>query len=337
MKRILTLVVFFSLSLTALGNAAMPGMWSTGHGGRFIPLFKEDSVHLGKIRMQRELVMINLYPGFAAVKGEYWMVNETDQPVSMRVGYPVNGRYDQQLVEHVMFRDLYNLMVLVNDQPANVVRAAEGYDSVHRVVNNMQVDNWFYWNVTFAPKSTTKITVYFLTNNNESRLSRGYAREDGNAFAYILETGRAWGGNIERGQVLIKLNEELELGDMRGVYPLNTLFGDDKHLQLAFTNLEPDSSDNILLWYDGGDSKFDFSAVQRNAAKYFSDLDAFPVKDFEATGFKKITKNDFTPNDSSITWFWVLLIAVAVFGLALLGVVIYFIYRVLKRTRRQQP
>jgi hypothetical protein len=334
MKRSLTLILLFFISLSGFGNAAMPGLWSTGHGGRFIPLFKEDSLHFGKVRMQRELVMINLYPGFAAVKGEYWMVNDTDEPVDMRVGYPVNGRYDQQEVNNVMFQDLYKLTVLVNDQQVNVTQPSQGYDSVYRVIDKMQMENWYYWRCTFAPKSTTKITVYFLTNNNESTLRQGYARENGNAFAYILETGRAWGGVIEKGEVLIKLNEGLELDDMRGVYPTNTLFGDDKHLQFAFTNLEPDSGDNILLWYDRVKEGFDFKQVENDATKYFAALDAFPVKEFDASGFKKINKDDFEPHDSGVTVFWVLLVAVVVFGLAVLGVVIYFIYRLVKRSRR---
>jgi hypothetical protein len=144
MKSFYLSIILFFVPFVMLGNAAMPGMWSTGHGGRFIPLFKEDSVHLGKIQMQRELVLINLYPGFAAVKGEYWMYNTTDKPVTMRVGYPINGKYEAEMVENVMFNDLHKLRALINDQPANVIKAADRYDSVYRVLDKMQMDNWYY-------------------------------------------------------------------------------------------------------------------------------------------------------------------------------------------------
>jgi hypothetical protein len=332
-KFIISTACLFS-ALFAMANAAMPGLWSAGHGGRFIPLFKADSIHLGKIQMQRELVLINLYPGFAAVKGEYWMMNTTDKPVTMRVGYPINGRYNAALVDNVMFRDLHNIKAAVNDQPVDVIRAAEGYDSVYKTIDEMQMENWYYFTCTFAPKQLTKITVYFLTNNNDAQLSRGYSRDEGNAFAYILETGRAWAGKIERGQVLIKLNEGLSLKDFRGVYPVNTLFGDDKHLQYAFTNLEPDSSNNILLWYHPGKEDFVFGSIISNAGKYFKELDAFPLNEFDTTDLKKIDKDDFEPHDKGLQWLLWLVIGILLIGVGVLVFVIWLIYRMIKKKRQ---
>jgi hypothetical protein len=339
MKKIL---IFFSCLLLlniAYSNSAMPGMWSTGHGARFIPLFKEDSVHFGKIQMQKELVMINLYPGFGAIKGEYWMYNTTNEPITIRVGYPINGRYDQDLVSNVMFDDIYNLKVLVNDAAVNVLKPAEGYDSVYRVMDEqskIQMQNWYYWTCTFAPKQLTKITVYFLTNNNEANLGRGYSREKGNGFAYILETGRAWAGEIESGQVLIRLKNELSLKDFNGIYPVNTLVGDDKHLKFSFTNLEPDSSDNILLWYAKRQEGFSFDNITKNAEQYFKELDAFPLSEFNNSSFKTLDKNDFKPHDSSTTWFWVVLIGVLLLGVALVVGVIVLIYKFIKRAKRKR-
>ena len=335
MRRLFVTLVACFTSLITFSNAAMPGLWSTGYGGRFIPLFKEDSIHLGKIQMQRELVLVNLYPGFAAVKGEYWMYNTTDQPVTMRVGYPINGSYEADLVENVMFNDLHKLRALINDQPVNVVKAAEGYDSVYREINKMEMQNWYYFTATFAPKQLTKITIYFLTNNNDATLGRGYGRDKGNAFAYILETGKAWAGRVERGQVLIKLNDGLSLKDFRGVYPVNTLFGDNKHLQFAFTNLEPDSSNNILLWYNiSNEEDFSFDKVLNTADQHFRDLDRFPLAEFETNDFKKVNKDDFAPHDSALTWLWVILIAIVVIALAVLAGLIYLIYRLIKRKKR---
>lgn len=338
MQRIIFLLVAVFTSMVAFGNAAMPGIWSTGHGGRFIPLFKEDSMHLGKIQMQRELVLINLYHGFAAVKGEYWMYNTTDKPITMRVGYPINGSYEADLVENVMFNDLHKLRALINDQPVNVVKAAEDFDSVYREVNKIQMQNWYYFTTTFAPRQLTKITIYFLTNNSDATLGRGYGRDKGNAFAYILETGRAWAGKIEKGQVLIKLNNDLSLKDFRGVYPVNTLMGDNKHLQFAFTNLEPDSSANILLWYNAGkkDGNFSFEKILNNADQHFRDLDRFPLAEFENTKFKKVNKDDFEPHDSGLTWFWIILIAIVVVALAILIGLIYLIYRLIRRKKRNK-
>jgi len=337
MKKWLVLLLCSGMTLMVYGNAAMPGIWQTGHGGRFIPLFKPDSLHLGKIQMQKELVLINLYKGYAAVKGTYWMYNQTDQPVTMRVGYPINGNYSNELVQNVMFNDLHRLTVLLNDQPVTVAKAGEGYDLLLQQADQLHADNWYYFSCTFAPKQLTKITVYFLTNNNDAILRRGYAKEPGNAFAYILESGRAWAGKIEEGRVLIALNDGLALKDMKGIYPPERLTGDDTHLQFAFSGLEPDSSDNILLWYNTGEhAAFNFDTVQDHAKHYFNLLDQFPVAAFNALNPAPVSQEDFTPHDSSMTWFWVILIGIAVVGIAVVVLVVYFIYRIFRKKKSKQ-
>jgi hypothetical protein len=115
------------------------------------------------------------------------------------------------------------------------------------------------------------------------------------------------------------------------------LFGDNKHLQFAFTNLEPDSANNILLWYDAGkNDDFSFDKVLNNADQYFSDLDRFALAEFESTDFKKVNKHDFEPHDSGLTWLWVILIGIAILALAVLGGIIYLIYRLIRRNKRNK-
>lgn len=331
-KSVLLLAALFAI-VQVFGNAAMPGLWQTGHGGRFIPLFKDDSLHFGKIQMQKELVLIDLFPGFAAVKGEYWMYNTTDQPITLRVGYPINGRYDAALVENVMFNDLHQLRAKINGQGVRILKAAD-YDSLE-LNDPTEAENWYFFTCVFPSKQLTKISVYFLTNNSEAKLGRGYGRDKGNAFAYILETGRAWAGKIEKGEVLIRLNKGLSLDYFRGVYPVNTLVGDDHHLKFAFTNLEPDSSDNILLWYTPDMPKgFNFQSVSNAATEYYRQLDIFPVAEFARNDFKKITKDDFEPHDSGLTWLWVVLIGIVVMAVAVLAGVIYLVVRLVRKRRK---
>ncbi len=335
MKIWLLSIAILLISIQSFGNAAMPGMWQTGHGGRFIPLFKEDSIHFGKIQMQKELVVVNLYPGFAVVKGEYWMYNTTDEPITMRAGYPINGQYNQELVDNVMFDDIYSLKVLINDQQTNYRKPMEGYDSAYRVIekNDMQMRNWYYWSCTFAPRQLTKITVYFLTNNSNTGLRSGYSVDKGNGFAYILETGKAWAGKIEQGQVLFHLKNGLTLKDIKGVYP-NGLTGDDTHLKFSFTNLEPDSSNNILLWYKSKTENFDFNAINKNAEQYYKEIDAFPVAEFNSTQFKAIDKSDFKVHDNTLTWVIVGIIAVVITGIVIVILLLRWLYKLIFKKKR---
>ena len=254
MKKLFLLLFFCSYSLTCTSNAAQPGLWNTGNGSQFYPLFAEDSIHFGKIKMKKELVLINLYKGYAVVKGEYWMHNTTNQDISMTVGYPVNGDLPNDIVDNIMFDRLYELKVLVNDEHINFSSTLDSnYQKSKTPLQQSAFRNndWYYWKTTFKAGSITKITVYFITDNSRAKLRKGYSSEKGNAFSYILETGKAWAGNIDSGKVLIQLNDGLTLKNIRGVLPDKTLKGNHTQLSFSFINLEPTPANNILIWYDG--------------------------------------------------------------------------------------
>jgi hypothetical protein len=202
-------------------------------------------------------------------------------------------------------------------------------DSSRVELNNEQ---WYYWKNTFAPNTVTKITVYFLTDNSKAGLRKGYNSDDGNAFTYVLESGRAWGGDINAGEVLIKLNGGLTLKNIHGILPANVLKGDDTHLQFTFTNLEPALSNNVLLWYEKKEKKtFDFTKIATDAGRYFKELDAFPVNEFNQPQFKIINKNDFKVTDTASWVFWGILIAVVLLGIAAVAGIIFLVVKLVKR------
>jgi hypothetical protein len=337
MKQILTVVLFVSLSFICLANVAMPGMWSAGHGSTFYPLFASDSIYFGKIRMQKELVLVNLYPGFAAVKGEYWMYNSTAEAITMHVAYPVNGTLTQEPVHNVMFDSLYAMKALINGQPVSIA------STINRKVNDTATidatssisgNDWYFWRTTFAPNTITKITVYFLTNNSNAVLRQGYDTEKGNAFSYILESGRAWGGTIDSGRVLIQLCGGLKMEDMMGVMPANAINGNEAHLEYSFNNLEPMPANNLLLWYKNKDEQFNFDTVLQRADTYLLALDRFPVQAFNKGNFKKIEKSDFKVFN---TTGWVIggvAVVVVVLILGAIGLVVFLLYRLFNKKKR---
>src|SRR5690606_17251296 len=86
---LLMAVVF---SQKAFANAAQPGIWNAG-GTVFTMLYPEDSLTFKKVQMQQELIYIQLYKGYAVVKGTYLFRNTTDEKLNFKMGYPVNGIY----------------------------------------------------------------------------------------------------------------------------------------------------------------------------------------------------------------------------------------------------
>ena len=332
MKKFFIIALCFCCAVKSFGNAAMPGIWSSGHGSQFYPLFEKDSVYFGKIKMQKELVQINLYPGFAAVKGEYWMYNTTDKPITITVGYPINGQYPQDIVDNVVFEDLYEIKVFVNGQMVATQKYPDtsgNIDATPASINEkIRNRGWYFWTTTFAPQTITKLTVYFLTDNSQARMRKGYNIKDGNAFAYILETGRAWGGSIDSGKVLIQLNDGLTLNNIKGILPDSTLTGDDTHIEYSFTSLEPMPENNILLWYeDEKDTSFDMNNIIQKSGDYYKSLDAFSLNAFDSRGFNLLHKNDFKIPDTASWIFGGIVIGVILFGALLIGVTIFVLYK----------
>ena len=324
-------------SVTSFANSAMPGLWQAGANGKFIPLFASDSIYFGKIQMQHEQILVNLYPGFAVVKGEYYMYNNTNEAINMHVAYPKQARFSDTLVENVIPSYIDALKVLVNDSPTELMRKKDlvvlPSSGPIATTNEQDYENWFVWTMTFAPKAFTKITVYFLTDNSHAKLSRGYSRDRGSAFTYVLESGRAWGGNIDSGKICIQLKEGLTTKDVKAILPYNTLKGDDTHLLYQFVNKEPAEKDNLLIWYkeSAQDSSFEYKIVPE-AAKYYAEIDGFDVTAFSSTALVPLQINDFEIHSSNpLSWIFYGMIA---FGGMILFVIIYALYRLIKRANR---
>ena len=308
MKKWTVLAFFYLISIEVSANIAMPGVWNAGVGGQFYPMFPADSIHFGKVVMQKELILVNLYPGFAVVKGEYRFVNTSGKTIRMHVGYPVNGHYPQRIVENVLYNDLYNFRANANGIPVKPYRLSDSANvNPTRLSGNdssfTKVSDWYVWEQEFPSGTVTTLTVYFITQNNLARFKKGYQSRDANAFGYVLESGRAWGSKIDTGQIMIKMNENLSLIEVLGILPDSLLKGDLHHLQYSFTNLEPEPSDNLLIWYDGAppDFKFDKKVIP-SADTLYQIMDAFPLTEFNNPAFTLISRKNFSVSKSGLTF-----------------------------------
>ncbi len=339
MRHVSLFVIGLLLQLLAVSNAAMPGIWQTGFGGRFLPLIAADSNNYGKIQMQSEQVLIDLYNGFSVVKGTYYMYNAQDTAVEMFTGYPQHGDYNQDIVRNIIIGDApFNLKVLVNGAAV----ACAAYNDSAMSANSLSTttvpvihgsrnyQTWFLWKMKFAPKKITTITVYFLTNNSKAKLSHGYSKSTGHAFGYVLESGKAWGGNIDTGNIFIRLMDGITLKNIAGILPDSTIKAANGKLVYSFINKDPSPADNLLIWYN---KEMDSIAFHLNVLPqtniYFETINSFPVNDFaNSSTWKTISLTDFEPKDSGMGTFF---IAVLVGGVLLAGLVIWLLVKVVMR------
>jgi len=341
MKKYILTFLFFYFSLNLFANSGPPGFFQMGGTTSFIPFFKKDSTDLQYIQMQKEWVSIMLYPGFAVVKGEYLMQNLSDKAIDFTTGYPINTQGYIPNAEMVAFDDLYALQVLVNGKTMKVKKMEEINEANVQLKELDILKNWYVWDMKFAPKTTTTITVYFIVNTNEAILRRGYYSREAQGFIYLLETGKVWAKNIEQGRVLIELQEGVELNQIEGILPLSSFLNDGtKYLIWDFENLEPDNKSNVVIRYAEPISNFDLEVVVKEAENYYKKIDEIPIKTLE-TGdhWKTLNKQNFT-----IDWTWQNTLTSALLFLGFAGVpiaivilgistLIYFIVRAFRKKK----
>lgn len=329
------LVGFCLIVNTAQANIAQPGVWSSGGTGSFSLLYPEDANAYKKIQMKQELVLVQLYRGFAAVKGTYWMYNGQNQPVTLKVGYPTSGDFEveQGMKMTVHFDSLYKISAKINGQPSPI---------------SSNQANWHVWQTTFAPEAVTKVEVYFLVNTNKSELIKGYDHLNNPIFTYVLQTGSIWKNPIEQGAILVHFNDGLKLSDLKGAQPDTALLSNiDKNLLLyRFNNLVPSPKNNFFLVYSEKNENFNFKNVIAKANGYFNELDAlpanwgfssdsFPDSWLKNTSFQQAEVVSYQKMSSGIPAGWQIGFGViVVVGLLIMGLVIWLIVKLVRRSSR---
>jgi hypothetical protein len=264
-------LLFSLLFLPLLANIAQPGIYNAGGTGTFSLLFPEDSAAYQQIEMQQEKVLIQLYRGFAVVKGTYWMYNTAADSLTIQVGYPVNASFPSRAYrDHldIDFDDLYQLRVKGNGAKVAVRRERLAED-------NYNMDNWYLWEQSFAPGELTQVEVWFLVNTNSAKILQGYNSDAHNAFLYLLETGSTWKGAIGQGEVIVQLRDGLQKEDIWGGSP-DSIFRYQAEKQLLvyqFQNLNPQAENNLALVYGENEEGFDFAGVTAEAERYFATID----------------------------------------------------------------
>ena len=296
-------------------------LWNTGASAQIIPMDERKVTQQG-VSLISERVWVDLFPGFAVVKSVFNFTNQTDQAIRIKTGYPVSGQFPTSIPALAHFDDARGLEISVNGQPVST-RLEESRSNGH----DPSPFTFQVWEQTFPTDTMTSITVESIIPTQFSRLAAGERFSTGNAFGVSLTGAEAWDGPIGLLQVLIRLNGGLMLADIRGLIPDSSYIGNLGHLQVDKTNLEPDSTDNLVIWYNGAPADYPFEKkVTPMLEPLRSSLDTFPVTAFNDPAFQPLRRHDFDISAGGITlasvlYFimfftpWVILIGFVVFVL----------------------
>lgn len=334
---ILIISIIFAVH-TLKANAAQPGIWGAG-GNTFTMLYPEDSASFKKVQMQSEQIFVQLYKGFAVVKGVYFFKNHSKEKLNFKMGYPVNGIYSggDSTLDQIDIDSLSAFKIFADQVPLSIIKEPQQND-----VGQFQAfsENWHVWQMEFLPEQIKRVEVFFIVSTNNAGVRKGYSLKHYNAFLYLLESGSVWKNPIESGNFYIQLKDGLTLKEIKGISegfnfqynPAQQIFWGSK------SNFSPTPKDNLAITYFEKNEKFDFQRILAQQMKYESVIDQFSKTDFSTLTFEKTDNKN--PYEIS-TGLWGFIPAVIMFVLFILpwiiaGLVVIFIgYRIFKRWKNK--
>jgi hypothetical protein len=302
MKKYLLIVAFLITLKSLYANSAQPGIYGAGGiPGNYSLLYPEDSLGFKKIQMQKERISIQLYNGFAVVKGEYWMLNNTPDEINIKTGYPVNSIEDRSggmvtdyshYRRHVQVDDLYGVKVYVDSLQITNLESVGTY----------KTPTWYVWKTKFRPNGITKITVYFIVNTNDASI-RPSGDTEPNGFIYLLETGSTWKDSISNGEINVQLMDDVNFNDIVGSEP-ESIFSynkENKILRYTFKDLYPNYQNNIVLTYGNHLDNFKINEIVKTKESYYKEVDLLSDREmnnilFEPNKFNSPFKLKHTKN-----------------------------------------
>lgn len=285
------LLITITLAQKTFANAAQPGIWNAG-GTVYTMLYPEDTSTFKKVQMQQERIFIQLYKGFAVVKGTYVFKNTTNEHLQFKMGYPINGIYSggENDLNQIILDSLSQFKIKANNKW--LLLEKENHPEINNDTQNINAfsDNWKVWQMQFAPNEIQKVEVYFIVNTNEARIRKGYDNEKRNAFIYLLESGSVWKDKIEKGEFYIQLMNGLTPENVQGIsegfgFKFNSqyqIFAGQK------TNFSPTPKDNLIINYSQFNEDFSFEKVIKQTNELFAKIDQMSQLSFESLTYSTI-------------------------------------------------
>lgn len=272
-------------------------LWNAGAGGLVIRNERPDVQE--PIRIRKELALVYLYEGFAAVRAEYLLENPAGHTVAVNLSVPDKSGIFHPEAGRLHADEVYRLRVLSNGniiQPHPVSDSIPAYPFASQGLSN-PASAWLRlqsWRQEILPGATVQVVMYYLTRNHLARLQHNQVFRDGNAFVYFFADGPAPDSVNGVRQILVKLQGDLGLNMIRGVSPDGSVNGNLKHLSYGFSKSKPAGGDQFLVWYEGAPPDFGFEKkVIPLSDTLFRLLDQFPVGEFEGGALAPVSRRNF--------------------------------------------
>ncbi|MCB0513369.1 MAG: hypothetical protein KDC60_02955 [Bacteroidetes bacterium] len=325
-RRSVLAVAFFLITIVSsqklFANAAQPGIWNAG-GTVFTMLYPEDSLTFKKVQMVEEKIYIQLYKGYAVVKGEYIFKNTTSEKLNFKMGYPVNGIYSGGGVDlnQVQIDSVSSFKIKANEVWLPLVEQQNGE---YGNINNFG-DNWKVWQMDFLPDETKTVQVYFIVNTNNGIVRKGYEKESYNAFIYLLESGSVWKHPIEKGNFYVQLMDGLQEKDVKGLSDnFDFQYNEIEHIFWGNkTNFFPTPKDNLIVTYSNRIENFQYENSIAQSENLFTKIDELSNKNLQSLNYTTVSsKNPYEVESTLSGSFPGLLTLFVIYAPFIIGIIV---------------
>lgn len=334
------LLIAVTSSQKVLANAAQPGVWNAG-GTVFTMLYPEDSLTFKKVQMQQERIYIQLYKGYAVVKGVYLFRNTTNEKLNFKMGYPINGVYYGGNVDlnQVTLDSLSQFKIKAKNEWLPLLEQQNGdYGKI-----NSFSDNWKVWEMAFAPEESQTVEVYFIVNTNNAGVRKGYNNERKNAFIYLLESGSVWKNPIEKGSFYVQLMDGLTPENINGISQGFGFRYNETHKLYAGakTNFSPTPKDNLVVTYYEHNEHFVFDKALVQTENLFAKIDDLSLMPLETLTYTEIQTGDPYEVESTFSGYLPMLLtlfvvyAPLIIGLIVVVIVIWAVVKWIRIKKRK--
>ncbi len=287
MKRSL-LSILLVISLASRSQNAPPTLWNAGGVCMPVPDKPDTALHL-----QRSLVRVNLYGGFAVTGAEYLISYTGRDSVSLTFHLDVAGRFPHPGFEKLVLIEPDLLSLRLDGDSLVSVRDSTGVSGMKTTTQHFAL--------RFAPGQSRTLSIRSISRTYLSKLKDATGSKDGNAFMYSFgDAAHAWNARTGTGQLLVKLND-VSVNNVEGLMPKSGITGDMRHLQYGYALEIPKEDDNLVVWYQGAPPDFPFTRkVVPARDTLYRLLDQFPMAEFGRPDYVALDRGDFnTDRDST--------------------------------------
>jgi len=273
-NRIICLLALLVLSAGPL-RAVTPVLRGAGIGRTIVPIPAQNGDRYGLAAMERQTILVDLYPGLAMVKAEIILRNRSENNIKISLGLPKSGSFSHDEISIIKLDSLFDLKISWKGRELAVInitadlRSNEAHLSLPESYRD-SVNHWYGWILDIPPQSRDTLRISYAVRTGPAELARGGNVRRSFFWGFLLEQARAWDGQLQETELQVNLKGGLKSSQVYGVYPREVFQCDDGgKLYFNISGRNPIRHDDVLVGYESKD-KFDyFTDYQKNKEKYF--------------------------------------------------------------------